>query len=346
MHRKYAYIIFGLTLLSCFLIFAFFIGNRTEQAAQNVQVVSPPFHNYISGTGIVEPASKNIAISSPFNRTVEKINVSVNNKVKKGEVLFELYNQDYKANFIGKQKKYEESLSNFYKLQTIPRKEDLILAQQMLKRARAAFNEARIEYWMAIRRARSVQEKRLSYYKYQQAEADFIEAQVQFDKVQSGTWMPELKMAQAAMEQAFADMKAVEADLAQTYIKSPIDGTVLQINIQEGETLDPSKTAIMLGDIDALNLRVSIDQFNALRFQPNSPAVAYKQGDSTAEFPLKYLYLEPVMVPKKYLTNSVNERVDTQTFEVLYRIEKTDSHLFIGEQMDVFISAEENRENQ
>ena len=40
------------------------------------------------------------------------------------------------------------------------------------------------------------------------------------------------------------------------------------------------------------------------------------------------------------LTNDVDEQVDTQVLEILYRIAKADSHLLIGEQMDVFISTE------
>ena len=36
----------------------------------------------------------------------------------------------------------------------------------------------------------------------------------------------------------------------------------LKINIHEGETLDPNKTAMILGNIDELYLRVSIDQLD------------------------------------------------------------------------------------
>jgi hypothetical protein len=64
---------------------------------------------------------------------------------------------------------------------------------------------------------------------------------------------------------------------------------------------------------------------------------SFKQGDATTEFSLKFLSLEPFMIPEKYLTNELHEKVDTQVFEVLYRIEKNDAHLFIGEQMDVYI---------
>lgn len=338
MNRKYIYIILGFTLLCVFLILFFFIGSTAEQQApQDVQVESPPFITYISGSGIVEPASGNIAISSPFNRIVEKINVSVNDQVKKGDVLFQLYNQDLIATLKIKQKKYEESVSNLYKLEALPREQDLIIAQEALNKARAVFNIAIIEYCTINRRVRSKEEKCVSLYKYQQAEADFLAAQAQFEKVQSGIWQPELKIAQAEVAQARADIEAWEAEIERTYIKSPIDGTILQIKIREGETTDQSKPALILGNIEALNLRVSIDQFSEPRFHPDCPAVAFKQGDITTKFPLEFIHIEPFMVPKKYLTNELHEKVDTQIFEILYRIEKNGSHLLIGEQMDVYI---------
>lgn len=339
MNRKYIYLIGGFTLLSFLLILIFFSINRSKQeVTQDVSTENPSFLTYISGSGVVEPASGNIMISPPFNRVVEKVYVSVNDQVRKGDVLFQLYNLDLKANLKAKQKKYQESLSNLYKLETLPREEDLTIAQETLNKNEAIYNQAVTEYYMSNRRrARSQDEKNMRIFKYRQAEADILAAYAEFEKVKAGTWQPELKIAQEGVEQAKADMEAAEAEMEQTYIKSPIDGTVLQIKIREGETSDQSKTAMIVGNIEELNLRVSIDQFNQPRFHPNCPAVTFKQGDTTTELPLKFIHMEPFMVPKKYLTNESIEKVDTQIFEILYRIEKNDSHLLIGEQMDVYI---------
>lgn len=340
MHRKYVYIIFVLTLLSFLLISFYFIrsANTEPTPPQDVQLESPPFRTYITGLGIVEPASGNIMISSPFNRIVEKINVTVNDQVKKGEILFQLYNADLRANLKIKQEKYEESVSNLRRLEALPREEDLTIAREALNKAQAVFNQSATEYCLANRYAKSKSERCISFYKYQQAEADFRAAQAQFEKVKSGTWKPELKMAKSAAEQARADVKAMEVEIEQTIIKSPLDGTVLQIKIHEGEILDHSKAPIVLGNISALNLRVGIDQFNEPSFNPGCSAVAFKQGDTKTEFPLEFIRVEPVMVAKKYVSNALHEVVDTQVFEILYRIETNDdSHLFIGEKMDAYI---------
>lgn len=343
MKRKYSYFIFVFPVLSFLLILFFFIGDKPGlEATEEAQVESPRVNPYISASGIVEPASGNIAISSPFNRPIEKIYVSVNTQVKKGDLLVQLYNQDLIAKLKISQINYEESLSNLQKLQALPREEDLLIASATLARDQAVFNLSIVEYCSSLCRGKSRAEKCIRQYKYEQAEAEFLIAQAQFEKVKSGAWCPELKIAQDAAMQAKAGVEAIETELERTYLKSPIDGKVLQLKIHEGEMADPSKTALIVGNIEEFNLRVSIDQFNVSKFQQSARAVAYKRGNTMMEFPLKFLHIEPVMVPKKYLTNELNEKVDTQIFEILYRIEKNDSHLFIGEQMDVYIYLEPN----
>lgn len=338
MNRKYVYLILTFTLLSSLLIATYFIGKKPkEQEIQDVQIERPPFLNYITGSGIVEPASGNIMISSNFNRIIEKINVSPNDQVRKGSTLFQLYNEDLKSSLKIKQIKYKEVLSNLSKLEALPREEDLIIAQETLNRDKSVFNQSILEYCMSKRCAKSKAEKCLNLYKYQQAEAEFLVAQARFRKVQSGTWQLDLKIAQDEVEQAKANIEAMEEEIERTYIKSPIDGTVLLIKIHEGETSDQTKAAMILGNINELNLRVGIDQFNEPRLHPNCPAVAFIQGDVIKEFPLKFLHIEPTMVPKKYLTNELHEKVDTQILEILYRVDRNSSHLFIGEQMDVYI---------
>lgn len=346
MHRKYFYVILILTLLCFLLILFFFLGQKPlkEETPTAVPVDRPQFVTYISGVGIVEPISGNIHISTPSNRIVNKINVSVNDRVKKGEVLFELDNQDLLATLKIKQREYDKTLANLHKLESLPRKEDLVIAEEALNKAHTALNESKEQYDMIINlpnpRAISKEEQNKRTSNYQQAEAELRRAQAQFEMVKSGTWQPELNVAHHEVEQAKADVEAVETEIQRTYIKSPIDGTVLQIKIHEGETSDPSKTALILGNIDQLNLRVSIDPLKVSMLPPNSSAIAFRQGDQSTEFPLKFIHIEPFMVPKKYLTNEIDEKVDTQVFEILYRIANSNSHLLVGEQMDVYIDVE------
>ncbi len=347
MHRKYFFTILFLVLCSFFLIAMFFIFKPVAGTNQDVQFKQSPYHNFISGTGSVEPKSGNIYVGVPFNRIVKKIYVSVNERVKKGDLLFQLDNQDLMANLRIKQEEYESALASLHKLQALPRKEDLSVSKALLKKGQISFDEAKAQYDMVLNLptpgAISKEERDRRLYGFQAAEAALKEAEAEFAKTASGTWDLELKIAETQVALAKANVEAMEAEIDRTSIKSPIDGSVLQIAIREGETpgSDPSSTVMILGNIDQLYLRVSVDQFDISLIHPDAGAVAYRQGTQSVEYPLEFIHVEPFMAAKKYVTNAVAEKIDTQVLEIMYRIAKNDPPLFIGEQMDVFIDAKE-----
>lgn len=347
MHRKYFLIILGLVCLCLLLIFLFFEQKPIpKQEEPLVPLKTAPFSKYINGNGIVEPKSGNINIGIPFNRIVKSIPVTVGEHIKKGSILLQLDNQDLKANLLVKKKELEVVLAQLNRLQTLPRKEDLASAEEALKRAEADYDQSKALYEMVENlsnpRALSKEESHKRRYQYQAAEAQVKEKEAEYEKIKMGAWKPDLEIAKQQVEQAKAATYATEAELQRTFIRSPIDGTVLQVKIHEGETpsSELSKMVMVIGDTDQLYLRVSIDQFDVPHFSKSALAKAFRQGVHSEEYPLEFVLIEPYMVPKKYLTNAVSEKVDTQVLEVLYRITKNDPPLFIGEQMDVFINAE------
>jgi HlyD family secretion protein len=313
MSRKYFFVILILTLFCLSLILYFFGQQGPEAKQEKTLAVRTPFARYVTGSGVVEPQSGNIYIGIPFNRIVKQVHVTINQAVKKGDLLIEL---DH---------------------------EDLAIAEESIKKAQIALQEAKAQHEMIANLSHPAaikkEERDRRLYQYQQAEANLKEAQTRFEKVKAGAWQPDLKIAHYQVEQAKADLDALKVEIERTFIRSPIDGTVLQIKIHEGEMPNGTTTqpAIVIGNIDQLNLRVSIDQFNITGISPKASAVAFRQGNNKEEFPLEFIHMEPVMIPKKYVTNAVEEQIDTQVLEILYRIEENDADLFIGEQMDVFI---------
>ena len=66
-------------------------------------------------------------------------------------------------------------------------------------------------------------------------------------------------------------------------------------------------------------------------------AEASLRGDPSRKFPLRFVRVEPYVIPKKSLTGDNTERVDTRVLQVLYAIERTDHPVYVGQQLDVFI---------
>ena len=53
---------------------------------------------------------------------------------------------------------------------------------------------------------------------------------------------------------------------------------------------------------------------------------------------LRFVRIDPFVVPKKSLTGESAERVDTRVLQIIYQLDKpVDRPLYVGQQVDVFI---------
>lgn len=347
MHRNYFYILIALAVASAALTASYMVKHAREATYEpeiTVEHPAPPFKSYISAVGIVEASSKNIFIGSPVNRVVDKILVDVGQKVKEGQILFTLESHDLEADLMSRTFALENAMAKLKKLEALPRKEDIAIAEAALKSAQVELDQARGLY-EAVQKLQnggplSKEEINRRRYNYEQASAKFQQSQADFNKTSTGAWPPDLEIARLEVMQAKGYVQRAKADIERTIIRAPIDGTILQIKINEGEfpPSDSSRTPPMImGNTDKLHLRVSINQFDASFFLPTSPAVAYLQGNPSQKFPLKFVYIEPYFVTKQNLTNDIKEKVDTRVLQVVYCFTQNDQRIYVGQQMDVFI---------
>lgn len=352
MNRHY-FIWVLLAALGCLIltIFSMWETNKPPEAVvQDRTTPHPlvPFKSYLSAVGVVEASSDNIAIGTPVNRIVDKVLVEAGAKVKKGDILFQLEDQDLQADLNARQVAYKISLAKLQKLEAVPRPEDVAYGEAVLKKAEADLNEARIQSQMVQglqdTRALSLQEINRRKFNFEQAQAQWEQAKSSLDKIKEGTWKPDLEIAQLETVQAQSNIEQMEAAIQRTIIRSPIDGVVLQVKVHEGElpSAVAAKGALMIiGDTDEMYLKVSINQFEAPYFHPEAPAIAFLRGNARVKFQLEFVRLEPYLVNKQNLTNDIAEKVDTRVLQVIYHIKQEDhQNIFVGQQMDVFIQAE------
>lgn len=347
MNKTYYSIILAISLCLLFLIFAF-MRQRDQSSFIESEINTPlsPFKTFIFGVGIVEAKGGNINIGAPINRIVEKIPVTVGGKVKKGEELVKFESNDLQADVMLRELDYQLALANLKKVKALPRPEDLMAAEANLKNAELDVEQADTQYEMVKNlkdsRALSQEEANRRSFAYQLAVAKQQQVQAILDKVKSGTWKPDLDIAQLKVLQAKAQVMQSKSNLQRTIVKSPIDATILQIKIREGEvpSNDTSRSPLMIiGDTDELHLKASINQYDVPHFRPDAQAAAFFQGDRRYEFPLEFIRIEPMLVNKQNLTNDIAEKVDTDVLNIIYRIKLNDQPVFIGQQMDVYIEA-------
>ncbi|MFN5656190.1 MAG: efflux RND transporter periplasmic adaptor subunit, partial [Verrucomicrobiota bacterium] len=159
---------------------------------------------------------------------------------------------------------------------------------------------------------------------------------------------------QMAAKEASARLALAQAQLEQTdvlldrlVLRSPIAATVLQVGVRAGEFVTAgAKAPVVLGDISRLQIRCDVDEQLATRMREGLPAKGYLKGESSLagakdrSIPLKFVRIEPFVIPKASLTGASVERVDTRVLQVIYQFDRpTGRALFVGQQMDVYIDA-------
>lgn len=90
MFRKYFLPIIAI-LGAFFAVYTVYFSSKKPPTAPIVfPPPKPPFKHFVAGSGLIESASENIDIGTPFNETITNIYVKAGDKVKKGEKLFKL----------------------------------------------------------------------------------------------------------------------------------------------------------------------------------------------------------------------------------------------------------------
>lgn len=312
-----------------------------------VEPARSPFTTTVAGTGLVEPRTENIAIGSHSSGIVSEVLVKVGQRVPLGEPLFRLDDRALKAELATRRAMLQASLAKLDRLQNMPRSEELPPAEAKVREADANLNWERDQLQRARRLAsgRAIAEEDLTRREqaYRMAEQQMLRVKADFDLVKAGAWLPDVTIARAEVEQAKALLQQTETELDRLCMRASLNGEVLQVNIRPGEfvAVAGGRPLIVLGDVHDLHLRVDIDEHDIFRFDPNQPAHAMVRGNMKHQVVLKFVRVEPYVIPKKSLTGDTSERVDTRVLQVIYAVEaKEDSpRLFVGQQMDVFVEA-------
>jgi HlyD family secretion protein len=121
-----------------------------------------------------------------------------------------------------------------------------------------------------------------------------------------------------------------------------VDGQLLQVKVRLGEYAPAGvlQTPLMLlGNTDVMHVRIDVDENDAWRIRADAKATAYVRGNRDLKTEMKFVRIEPYVVPKRSLTGDSTERVDTRVLQVLYAFEKDKLPVYVGQQMDVFIDA-------
>ncbi len=298
----------------CGLLYAsyFTIAQANAPEAPPQQLNLPPSSAYakaISGSGLLEANTRNITVGSPVAALVQALLVAEGDVVAVGAPLFQLDDRTAKAEVQVRQAELTAAKAQLAEAQSIRADQ-----KDQLQRARN------------LTRGVSVTTDRI----------ERLEFALQQAETRVGT-------AEAAIATAQARLQAAEVTLARLTVTAPVAGRILKTNVRPGMFLEANanQSAVVMGNDTPLYVRVSIDENDLWRLKPAQEAMGALRSNRDVGFPLKFVRIEPYVIPKKSLTGSNSERVDTRIIEVIYEVTSLPSlPLYIGQQVDVFIKAE------
>jgi len=275
-------------------------------------VVSPPakpFSSVVAGAGLVEAASENISVGVPVPGVVENVFVKVGQRVEAGDALFSIDQRQIDAEISSQEAAVEVARTRINESLALERE-----ARELFAKVRDLTDERAVSREEIVRREMAEQA---------------ATARVQ--------------MARAALVQAEAMLAATRVNKDRLTVRAPVTGEILQLNVRVGEYASPEGSAslLVMGDTRTLHVRVDIDENDAWRIQPGARAVAYVRGNNQLSTPAEFVRFEPLVVPKRNLTGHSTERIDTRVLQVLYSFPREKLSVYVGQQMDVMIEAQQ-----
>jgi multidrug resistance efflux pump len=305
-----------------------------------------PFGNTVAGAGLVEAETENISVGSALAGVVLEVYVPVDKvgqRVKAGDPLFRVDDRHLKAQLAYQEATLAAARAQLSKLEQQPRPEELPpsaakvgtalanvrLQEDLAERARQLRPSGAMPAEEATQRLLSLEASR----------QQLAQAEAEYALLKAGAWKPDIDIARAAVAQAEAQVQQTRTELDRALVCAPVDGDVLKVYVHPGEYVgaQPGQALVVLGHLGRLHVRVDISEHDIDRFRPGAPARAVSRGKARQEYPLRFVRVEPYVVPKKSLTGDNTERVDTRVLQVIYALAGADGRVYVGQQLDVFL---------
>lgn len=323
----------------------------TRPVIRNPPPPSPPARSPYAATlaaaGIIEAQTENIAVGSATAGVVVQVLVRVGEDVQPETPLFRIDDRQLQGELAVKRAVVSQSKSELIRLEAEPRKEKIPVVVAQVDEARAAV----IRETDALKRSEETFSRKFTTEQeliarqeaLAGAQAALDRTQADLDLLRAGAWQYDRDVVAEAITKAEADVAKIEIDLDRLVVRSLVAGRVLQVNVRPGEFVGtpPNQPLVILGNIEMLHVRVDIDEFDIPRFPQGKGAVAVPRGNLQVRYPLRFIRVEPFVVPKKSLTGGNAERVDTRVLQVIYEFDPAGlPPLFVGQQVEVFIELE------
>ncbi|MGC2474892.1 MAG: efflux RND transporter periplasmic adaptor subunit [Candidatus Sulfotelmatobacter sp.] len=240
----------------------------------------------LSATGYIV-AHHTINVNSKVTGRLAWIGVEKGDKVKEGQVLVRLEDQEFRANYEQAKGALDNARAYLEELQHGSRPEEIQQAQHNLDEARAtlANDKLTLDRTKELASSGVVSRQQLddatAKFEADQQRANSLEKGFQLAKI--GPRPEELLRAQGALAQAQGALDYAKSQLDATVIRAPVTGTILDRTAEKGELITaqfasaaaggPQGSVVSLADLNDLQVELDIAQADFARLSPAQKGV-------------------------------------------------------------------------
>jgi HlyD family secretion protein len=337
MNRKILFALLGTALLGGAGLLAIPKGE-----AQGPAPAASPARLFVVAPGRVEPATEERDVTAELRGKLADVLVDEGDKVASGQIVARLIDDEYRARVAQGRAGVALREAELERTLNGARGQERREAQAQVREAQAQLDQARLDLARrvplagaghvsqeALDRARSDVSAAEARLRARQERANLIDARARSE---------DIDIARAQLALAKGQLQEAEAFLEKTFVRSPIDGTVLHRFKRAGEGVSdqPPTPIVKVGDLSRLRVRVDVDETDVAKVAVGMRAFVTADAWPGRRFEGTVVRVGQRLGRKTLRTDDPTERNDTKVLETLIELDP-DVILPVGLRVDAFL---------
>lgn len=242
----------------------------------------------LNATGYIVAHHK-INVNSKVTGRVKWIGVEKGDKVKEGQVLVKLEDDEFRANVLEAQGAYDTAEAKYEEEKNGSRPEEIQRAQHDLDQAKAQLvdDKANLERIQPLVQQGVFSKQQLddAVSRYETSVQKVSSLQRTYDLTKIGPRREDIEAARGQMIQALGQLDYAKSQLDATQIRAPVSGTILDRTAEKGELITaqfasaaeggPQGSVVSLADLNDLQVELDISQDDFAKLSPAQKAIVY-----------------------------------------------------------------------
>lgn len=251
--------------------------------------------NKIKASGTIE--ATNVTLSSKTAGEILKIYFDEGAKVNKGDTILKIDSENLQLQLLQASAMRESAEAQFQMLKNGSRKEDVLQSEAMFNQAEVTYAQAQKDKdrMQKLLESNSITKKQFEdvQTKFEIVKSQFDAAKENLKKIKNIARPEELKRAEAALNQAIANEKLIQKNINDCYIISPLNGFVVELFYEKGETVSPMSSLLKIADLEKLNLDIYINELELPKVKLNQNVEVFIDAYEDKSFSGKVVYISP-----------------------------------------------------